>query len=514
MRTLRRIAAVLPFLPVVILAPSASAWTTSLSTSASAPVTVGGALRDIATLTTTSGVSPTGTITFKLYGPNDPSCKSKVGSVTASVSGSGKYTSPPITPATPGTYRWVASYSGDAHNLPSDPTICGDAAETSVVTQAIPGLTTAASGSVSLGEAIRDKAHLSGGHDPTGTITFRLYGPNDSSCHNQLGPAQTTRVNGDGEYGSPPITPAAPGIYRWVASYSGDTDNVPVGPTACMDPAEAAVVSQIVPVLATSASAPVTLGGVVEDTAHLSGGHDPTGTITFRLFGPNDASCHNQVGEAVTVKVNGNGEYGSPPITPAAHGTYRWVASYSGDTDNVPVGPTACTDPAEAAVVSQIVPVLATSASAPVTLGGVVEDTAHLSGGHDPTGTITFRLYGPNDASCIHQVGEAVTVKVNGNGVYGSPPITPVAPGIYRWVASYSGDTDNVPVGPTACTDPAEAAVVSQIVPVLATSASAPVTLGGAVEDTAHLTRWDESHWDDHVQALWPEDGSCHPPGG
>ena len=166
------------------------------------------------------------------------------------------------------------------------------------------------------------------------------------------------------------------------------------------------------------------------------------------------------MGETVTVKVNGNGEYGSPPITPAAPGIYRWVASYSGDTDNVPVGPTACTDPAEAAVVSQIVPVLATSASAPVTLGGAVEDTAHLTGGTNPTGTITFRLYGPADGSCIHQVGEAVTVKVNGNGEYGSPPITPAAPGIYRWVASYSGDTDNVPVGPTACTDPAEATSV------------------------------------------------------
>ena len=351
MRTLRRIAAILPLLPVAILAPSASAWTTDLSTSASASVTVGGALRDTATLTATSGISPTGTITFKLYGPNDTSCRTKVGSVTVSVSGSGKYTSPPITPAMPGTYRWVASYSGDAHNLPSDPTTCGDAAETSLVTQAIPGLSTAASGPVSLGEAIRDKAHLSGGQDPTGTIIFKLYGPNDASCHNQLGPARTTTVNGDGEYLSPPVVPAIPGTYRWVASYSGDADNAPAGATACTDPAEATVVSQIIPVLATNASAPVTLGGAVEDAARLTGGMNPTGTMTFRLYGPDDASCVHQVGEAVTAQVNGNGEYVSPSITPSAPGTYRWVASYSGDTDNAPAGPSACNDPSEASTV-------------------------------------------------------------------------------------------------------------------------------------------------------------------
>ena len=509
MRTLRRIAASLPLVLVAILAPSASAWTTDLATSASASVTVGGALRDTATVTATSGVSPTGTITFKVYGPNDTSCKTKVGSVTASVSGNGKYTSPPITPATPGTYRWVVSYSGDAHNLASGPTTCGEAAETSIVTQAIPGLSTVASGSVSLGEAIRDMAHLSGGQDPTGTITFKLYGPNDPSCHDQLGPARTTTVNGDGEYQSPPVVPAIPGTYRWVASYSGDGDNAAVGPTACTDPSEATVVSQIIPVLATNASAPVVLGGAVGDTARLSGGTNPTGTITFRLFGPEDASCVHQVGETVTAKVNGNGEYSAPPITPSVPGTYRWVASYSGDTDNVAVGPTACTDPAEAAVVSQIIPVLATNASAPVVLGGAVGDTARLSGGTSPTGTITFRLFGPEDASCVHQVGETVTAKVNGNGEYSAPPITPSVPGIYRWVASYSGDTDNAAVGPTACTDPAEAAVVSQIIPVLATHASALVTLGAAVGDTARLSGGTNPTGTITFRLFGPEDASC-----
>lgn len=40
---------------------------------------------------------------------------------------------------------------------------------------------------------------------------------------------------------------------------------------------------------------------------------------------------------------------------------------------------------------------------------------------------------------------------VNGAGLYQSGPFAPSSPGYYTWVASYSGDTNNNPVGPTAC---------------------------------------------------------------
>ena len=45
------------------------------------------------------------------------------------------------------------------------------------------------------------------------------------------------------------------------------------------------------PTVSTNASAGVTLGGQVRDTATLAGGSSPGGSITFRLDGPNDASC-------------------------------------------------------------------------------------------------------------------------------------------------------------------------------------------------------------------------------
>src|SRR2546423_1570687 len=58
-----------------------------------------------------------------------------------------------------GTYRWTASYSGDANNN-STATACNDANESVVVTKKTPTLTTTASASVSAGGQISDVGHL------------------------------------------------------------------------------------------------------------------------------------------------------------------------------------------------------------------------------------------------------------------------------------------------------------------------------------------------------------------
>jgi hypothetical protein len=104
--------------------------------------------------------------------------------------------------------------------------------------------------------------------------------------------------------------------------------------------------------------------------------------------------------------------------------------------------------------------VIGTTAGGSVTLGEGLHDTANLSGGSNPTGTITFKLYGQDDTDCTAPVGEAVSVTVNANGSYTSPAITPTTTGTYHWVASYSGDSDNAPAGPTPCNDPNESASV------------------------------------------------------
>ena len=73
----------------------------------------------------------------------------------------------------------------------------------------------------------------------------------------------------------------------------------------------------------------------VQDTAALSGGSSPTGTITFNLYGPSaTASCSGTPVDTETAAVSGNGDYTTPSFTPAQAGTYWWTASYGGDAGN------------------------------------------------------------------------------------------------------------------------------------------------------------------------------------
>ena len=109
---------------------------TALTTNAGGPYVLGAdgtvALSDVAHLS--GGTSNAGgTITFVLF--SDNACSTQVGGdVTVAVNGAdGKdYTSPSITVNAPGTYYWVAAYSGDTKNAPSS-TTCGDPSESPVV---------------------------------------------------------------------------------------------------------------------------------------------------------------------------------------------------------------------------------------------------------------------------------------------------------------------------------------------------------------------------------------------
>ncbi|HWW60819.1 MAG TPA: hypothetical protein VN181_05565, partial [Thermoanaerobaculia bacterium] len=456
----------------------------TLTTQASAAITLGaGTISDTGTLS--GGSAPTGSIIFNLYGPNDATCTgTSVFTATIPVSGNAPYSSGSFTPLAAGTYRWVASYSGDASNNPAT-SPCNAPNESVVVNQATPTLTTQASAGVTLGNTVSDDGTLTGGVSPTGTITFALYGPNDATCSAAIAFTANIPVSGNGLYSSGPFTPTQLGTYRWVASYSGDSNNAPVV-GACNAPNESVVVSQATPTLTTQASAPVMIGGSISDGGTLAGGANPTGTITFALYGPNDATCSAAVVFTANITVSGTGLYSSGPFTPTQVGTYRWVATYSGDANNAAVAGT-CNAPNESVAVSQAAPTLTTQASAPVTLGNSISDTGTLSGGVTPTGSITFNLYGPNDAACSGAVAFTANIPVAGNGPYSSGPFTPVQPGTYRWVASYSGDANNSAVT-SPCNAPNESVGVGVVTPTLTTQASAPVTIGGGISDSATLS--------------------------
>ena len=296
-------------------------------------------------------------------------------------------------------------------------------------------------------------------------------------------------VNGNGTYSTPVgfsiSAGAAAGTYQWDASYSGDSNNADV--TDNNDPGEQVAVSPASPALTTTPSpTSATLGSnptTLNDSATLSGGSAPAGSITFTLVGPS-----NSVVDTETVSVNGNGTYSTPtgftlPTTGTAAGTYQWNATYSGDANNNAAADT--NNANEQVVVSPASPTLTTTpnpTTATAGSGTPLKDSASLSGGAAPTGTITFTLAAPGGA-----VVDTEMVTVNGNGSYTTPTgftLSSVVPaGAYQWDATYSGDSDNTTVSDAnnrnelVIAGPAITALTTTPSPTAATLGSQPSTL-------------------------------------
>jgi hypothetical protein len=104
--------------------------TSSISTQVSAAtVSAGTPVSDTAVVT---GFNPSGAVTFQLYGPDDATCSATAIFTDTAALAAGSATSASFAPTTAGTYRWVASYSGDANNTASEGP-CDDPSETVIV---------------------------------------------------------------------------------------------------------------------------------------------------------------------------------------------------------------------------------------------------------------------------------------------------------------------------------------------------------------------------------------------
>jgi hypothetical protein len=90
------------------------------------------------------------------------------------------------------------------------------------------------------------------------------------------------------------------------------------------------------PTISTLASPSVPAGGLISDSSTLTGGFAPTGSVTFTLYGPGDATCANALW-STTAPVGASGVSHSGDVEAGAAGTYNWVAAYSGDLSNLPV---------------------------------------------------------------------------------------------------------------------------------------------------------------------------------
>lgn len=313
--------------------------------------------------------------------------------------------------------------------------------------------TTASPSSGTVGVVISDMATVSGGLSPTGTVTFALFGPGDTTC------AGTNLVAGLSGFANVPLSGGSAssagypttqtGTFNWVATYNGDANNNAVA-SACGT--EAVTVLPTSPAISTTPSpASGIVGVVISDTAVVTGGLSPTGTVTFALYGPGDATCS---GSNLVVGLSGfanvpliSGSASSAGYMTTRVGTFRWIASYSGDANNNPAV-SGCN--AEQVTIQAATPAISTTPS-PTSgnVGVVITDSASVTGGNHPTGTVTFALFGPGDATCagpnlVAALSGFANVPLSG-GSASSAGYTTTQVGIYRWVASYNGDANNNP---------------------------------------------------------------------
>lgn len=245
---------------------------------------------------------------------------------------------------------------------------------------------------------------------------------------------------------------------NWVVSvqdfFSSDTGNI------------RAVSVIVTPKAATTtvgtSSADVALGGSVSATALVTGRDTPIAdNVDFDLFGPDDATCSQPPAfSAPDAAIDGAGAAASGTFAPPSPGTYRWRASYSGDANNL-ASSSGCGGAGQAVVVSKAVTKIAGVSSASTAPGGVISDTATVSGRVGASGdTVVFRLYGPDDATCSRApafTSAAVPVDAAGRAYSGTFTVT--APGTYSWAATYSGDANNA-ASSTPCGQGTQAAIV------------------------------------------------------
>jgi hypothetical protein len=192
------------------------------------------------------------------------------------------------------------------------------------------------------------------------------------------------------------------------------------------------------PSVSTTAVNPVPANGLASDSATVSGGWNPGGSVTFQLFAPGDATCEAPIATQDGALAGGTASSGT--VTVGGPGTYNWVATYPGDPNNNPVS-SACGD--EPFTVPKVTPDISTTPSGTVPAGGSVSDTATVSGGLDPAGSVTFQLFAPGDTTCQTPIATE-TVPLSG-GSASSGNVAAGAAGTYNWVATYGGDASNNP---------------------------------------------------------------------
>jgi len=251
-----------------------------------------------------------------------------------------------------------------------------------------------------------------------------------------------------------------PGVYHWVATYSGDISNNSVS-SICANEAV-----PVLGIVTTQNPKSACAGADLNDSATLSGGNNPKGSITFKLYGTNNCSG-SVICTRGPVQVTDNGTFSTPtPCNVAAEGTYYWQACYN-STDGI--NPSVCSACDAEPVVIEKIPVEISTTANPTRgcVGATLKDSAKLSGGCNPKGKITFTLYDAGDTSCTGPKIFTEDVPVDhvppSPWTYSTSGGWPtVKAGTYRWIACYTSSDANNDSKCTNCNDPGEVVVIEE----------------------------------------------------
>jgi uncharacterized repeat protein (TIGR01451 family) len=283
-----------------------------------------------------AGFAPTGAISFTLNG-NSVANK-------ASAEAGFDATSVDSAPLAAGSYTYQASIAADPnYNTATSPTepLTVDKAPTDVSTTVFDAATDAAwTGTEKPGAKAYDTATLTGKQgsiDPTGTVTYTFFSGDCATGTVVFTDQQTVGAN-ESVPNSKTTDSLAAGDYAFQAVYSGDSNYS--GKTGSCEPFS---VGKAKPsIVTTQDPASGNVGDTYKDQATLSNGVAPTGTITFDLYDNPNCTGTALYEEKVSV-TNGNGTYETANGTQLTAGTYYWVATYGGDSNNSSA-PSGCGD--------------------------------------------------------------------------------------------------------------------------------------------------------------------------
>jgi hypothetical protein len=331
---------------------------TSVSVTDVGAPTAGGTTAGLATVT---GVSqPTGLVTFSRFGPADPTCGgTPLSNTAASLDANAQAQSADAPVFRAGTYHWLASYAGDANNSPS---VSSCAAGAFTVGKAGPQLITTPSASAAVGSAVTDTAAVRTGYLPTGSVTFRLFGPTDPTCAATPVGTRTASVSSSGRASSAGIATSAVGTYHWTARYSGDANNN-AATSACAS--ESVIVTKATAVLDPGSAAAVASSTSLTATATVAGFH-PTGLVSFVFYEQGNTDCTGKRLSTQRVLLDANSTASAAPVSAPAAGVYAVRLRYVGDVNN---RSTAATCTTVTVLASSLLASTGTSTTAPALWG-------------------------------------------------------------------------------------------------------------------------------------------------